>query len=266
MGLRCSACRKPGVEVLEDRLLFAAGAAGYAALALPPPELQNALAAIRAETRREEEYRPGVPEVVHDRGEQRRILTAMLLPPQHVSRDNPHWLLSSPRTVAGVALASTREQPAGPGSAAGREPIVGRIRLMSSEGEPEAAALSGPGGEPAPLAGQARGVAAEDAALESDIETEEEPEPVGLEPEPGGPLAGLLPLGLKSLQQSADAFFEHLARLAGPWEGDSSLLLPGPWVVVVAAAAGELVLLPGLFRKSRPAPPGIEGRHEEEEA
>jgi hypothetical protein len=107
-------------------------------------------------------------------------------------------------------------------------------------------------------------VAPAPARPEAPAEEEEETTVAGLEPEPAGPLAGLLPFDLKPLQDSADAFFERLARLGEACPGESLLSL-GPWLVVAGVAAAELALLPALWRNPPPALPGIEFSNEEEQ-
>jgi hypothetical protein len=66
-----------------------------------------------------------------------------------------------------------------------------------------------------------------------------------LTPESGTPLAGILPLDLKQLEQGVDAFFEQLAHLCERWQGADLCPTLLPWLVVAAAAAWELAFLPG---------------------
>jgi hypothetical protein len=72
-----------------------------------------------------------------------------------------------------------------------------------------------------------------------------------LQPEIGIPLPGLLPVDLAALQHSADAFFEQLAQLTAPGEGDSMLLSLGPWVLVAGGVAWELSQVPAILRRAR---------------
>jgi hypothetical protein len=92
---------------------------------------------------------------------------------------------------------------------------------------------------------------------------------VDLAPERGGPLSDLFPLDLTSLQQSADAFCEQLARLIAPQQDDSLLAL-GPWLVVAGTIACELALLPDVLRRAGPSPsqalPGVPLWQDEDEA
>jgi hypothetical protein len=75
-----------------------------------------------------------------------------------------------------------------------------------------------------------------------------------LQPEFGGPLAGLLPFDMQPLLHGADALFEQLARLTESREGSSSLLALAPWLVVAGAVAGELVLVLKGCVASQPGP------------
>jgi hypothetical protein len=88
-----------------------------------------------------------------------------------------------------------------------------------------------------------------------------------LEPDSGLPLAGRLPVDLKPLLNIADAFFEQLGRLTSPRESQSLLSL-APWLVAAGVTACELVLLPGILRRSRTSAPPLPdvGLLDEEEA
>jgi hypothetical protein len=73
-----------------------------------------------------------------------------------------------------------------------------------------------------------------------------------LMPEPGGPLAGLLPLDVETLQRNVDAFFSQLSDLVqGPGGGPSVRGLV-PWMLFAGAVVWELILLPRVLRRSGP--------------
>ncbi len=63
-------------------------------------------------------------------------------------------------------------------------------------------------------------------------------------PEPGGPLARLMPVNLRQLADNVDAFFSQLAQLTGGFEMAPDSIALAPWVVITAAIALELALLP----------------------
>lgn len=82
-----------------------------------------------------------------------------------------------------------------------------------------------------------------------------------LAPEPGDPLAGLLPLDLSALRRNADAFFARLGDLV-PVPGDGqSVRAVAAWLLL-GAAAWEVVLLPRALRRpalaTDPHLPGFE--------
>jgi hypothetical protein len=66
---------------------------------------------------------------------------------------------------------------------------------------------------------------------------------VDVNPEPGVPLAGLLPVDLKLLQQSVDAFFTHLSQLAEDHPPVQLCLKMAPWLGITVVAAWEFALL-----------------------
>jgi hypothetical protein len=66
---------------------------------------------------------------------------------------------------------------------------------------------------------------------------------VEVAPEPGVPLAGLLPLDLKLLQQNVDAFFTQLSQLAEDNPPAGLCLKMIPWLGITVMAAWEIALL-----------------------
>jgi hypothetical protein len=81
----------------------------------------------------------------------------------------------------------------------------------------------------------------------------EEPPPP---PEPPAPLAGALPLDLKALERSADAFFARLAHLGEECCRPQRLVKVASWAAVVTAVAYEFARLHRGQPGRRPAPSG----------
>jgi hypothetical protein len=77
-------------------------------------------------------------------------------------------------------------------------------------------------------------------------------EAAALAPEPGTPLAGLLPLDTQGIRRHADAFFTRLADLVrGPADGLSVRAL-APWLLLAGAVAWEAFLLSRALRRTAP--------------
>jgi hypothetical protein len=82
---------------------------------------------------------------------------------------------------------------------------------------------------------------------ETDATMEQSPpqeETLDLRPETGIPLAGVLPLDLRQLQQNVDAFFTHLAELAQDTDSRELVLRLAPWLAVTTVAAWSITYLP----------------------
>jgi hypothetical protein len=157
--------------------------------------------------------------------------------------------------------------PALPAPGAGTPLLAGTVAPLSLEG-PLPVNLS-PG--PAPAGRSASPEAEEASALPALSTTEaselvEAPSAISslqraaaeacrLALEPAAPLAALAPIDLRRLEESADAFFEHLARLGDTWEGGRFCLDLAPWLLIGAAAAWELAFLPRKVRRQGPGMP-----------
>jgi hypothetical protein len=65
-----------------------------------------------------------------------------------------------------------------------------------------------------------------------------------LSPEGGTPLAGLLPLDLKQLQQNVDAFFGHLSQLVQDRDAQQLVLRLAPWLAATTIATWKIAYRP----------------------
>jgi hypothetical protein len=70
----------------------------------------------------------------------------------------------------------------------------------------------------------------------------EPPREARFDPEPGIPLAGIVPVDLKQLQHGVDAFFEQLAHLGDDRDAAGVCATLAPWLLLAAAAAWEFAL------------------------
>jgi hypothetical protein len=251
MGLHRSACRRLGIEVLEDRCLLSAGSF---ADSVRLHESASVAAWVS------EAHQPGqlLQDTIRERTHLHAILQGMIRgavdAPQltHRGREDPGgtvtqaaspWLLHE---HVCCLLAEAAGLSATPDHLAGRmSSFLSSLRSVPEEPAVEVVVSQSP-----PPSVQPPGTAGVASAQDND----EGKEYAELTPEPGGALAGLLPLDVGSLQRIADAALEQLARLTAPREGDSWLLL-GPWLAIAGTVACELALLPGVLRRTRPALP-----------
>jgi hypothetical protein len=106
-----------------------------------------------------------------------------------------------------------------------------------------------------PLAAEERQNDAAPGTQEAEVVREQEEPPLGpmrtvrnesyadLHPESGNPLAGQLPVDLKTLQRNVDAFFSQLARLGQDGETGQVCLKLAPWLGVAAVLSWEVTVL-----------------------
>jgi hypothetical protein len=250
------------VELLEDRLLLAGGFVAVAPV--PPPRAPIPSTATYRESneahRAGPAFLPAPPQPDADRREDDRgtdadgggyehptSFLAELAPALALSHSGEGGTAGAPNCQVGGRVVEEGLAP----PAAAPPTMVAVVPVPAPPTPHVAPPTAGPAGGAVPDDLAARDKASSsgdpDQAPAAVGESDSSAEPLIALPEPSHPLSGVLPLDLDGLRRSADAFFERLAHFGDDWDGACLSTRLSPWLVAVAAVAGEIA-----WRSRRP--------------